>query len=241
MPDWTDPHDYRFTADLSAAQWAWEFLRRNPRYRAEWTEFITTWRALEAAYGKPGDRDLAAWQQDPRAWVPAAACRNSDCRVDGDKVLIECAMGARWGFYKFPPDPGDDDPVGGGRLVWREQIVDVELLDELPATIQDSDHLALVRFDLGLPLAQQLAAAKRRLQMEQRRRVRAGQVLAPRLDAQREHLCHKLRLLDAQQAGAGTGEIRRRLIAGMEVDFTDELARAIALREQDYRLLLRFN
>jgi hypothetical protein len=241
MPDWTDPHAYRFTAELSAAQWAWEFLRRNPRYRAEWAAFITTWRDLEAAYGKPGERDVKVWQQDPRAWVPAAACRDSDCRVDGDKVLIECAMGARWGFYKFPPDPGDDDPVGGGRLVWREQTVDVDLLNESPGAGPAPDHQALVRFDLGLPLAQQLAAAKRRLQMEQRRRIRAGRILAPKLDAQREHLCRKIRLLDAQEAGAEAGEIRQRLFTGKEVDFTDELAQAMALREQDYRQLLRFN
>jgi hypothetical protein len=238
MRDWTDPALYRFTADLSAGQWAWEFLRRNPRYREQWLGFITTWQALEANYGRPAERDVAAWQRDPRAWVPAAQCRESDCRVDGDKVLIECAMGARWGFYKFPPDPQDDDPVGGGRLVWRDQEVGVRLLEADPIGDRVSDAEALVCFDLSLPLMDQLEAAKRRLQVEQRRRIRSGWVLAPRLAAHREQLCRQLRLLDALEAGAAPGQIRQQLYRGAEVDFTRAMDQAIELRDRDYRRLL---
>ncbi|MGD8587439.1 MAG: hypothetical protein PVG22_01270 [Chromatiales bacterium] len=238
MPDWTDPTAYSFTADLSADQWAWEFLRRCPRYRSAWLDFITTWRALEATYGRPAERDVAAWQRDPRAWVPAVECRDSDCRVDGDKVLIECAMGARWGFYKFPPDPGDDDPVGGGRLVWREQPVSVRLLEEEPAAIRPSVEEALVCFDLSLPLAGQLEAAKRCLQMEQRRRIRSGRVLAPRLAGHREQLCRQLRLLDALEAEVNPELIRQRLYAGVDGDYIHERDQAIELRDRDYRRLL---
>ena len=238
MPDWTDPTAYRFTAELSAAQWAWEFLRRNPRYGAEWAEFITTWRALETTYGRPAERDVAAWQGDPRAWVPAAQCRDSDCQVDADKVLIECAMGAHWGFYKFPPDPADDDPVGGGRLVWREQSVDVQLIEEDPVVIQNWHDKVLIQFDLSLSLAEQLVAAKRHLQMEQRRRIRSGRLLAPTIAAHREHLCHELRLLDALRAEAKTGQIVQRLYGGEEVDFTRDMELALKLRDRDYRRLL---
>ena len=61
MPDWLNPQDYAFTQTLTAGQWAWEFLRRNPEYRAQWQAFITTWRALESVYGKPAQRDINAW------------------------------------------------------------------------------------------------------------------------------------------------------------------------------------
>jgi hypothetical protein len=238
MPDWTDATAYRFTSELSAAQWAWEFLRRNPRYGAEWAEFISTWRALEDAYGRPAERDVAAWQRDPRAWVPAAQCRDSDCRVDADKVLIECAMGARWGFYKFPPDPGDDDPVGGGRLVWREQHVDVRLIEDDLVDTPTKDGKALIQFDLSLPLAEQLEAAKRRLQIEQRRRIRAGWILAPTLAAHREHLRRELRLLDALAAEVEDGQIRQRLCQDVKEVFTRDLDQALELRDRDYRRLL---
>lgn len=238
MPDWREPNAYRFTAALSAGQWAWEFLRRNPRYRTEWSEFIATWQALEAAYGKPAERDINAWQQDQRAWLPAAVCQESDCRVSGDRVLIECAMGARWGFYKFPPDPRDDDPVGQGRLVWRECKAEIRLLEEELVGVEATDGMALVCFDLELPLQDQLTAAKQRLQMEQRRRIRSGQVLAPHIVAHREHLCRKLRLLDALQAGAQESEISQRLSEGLRASVEQDLAEAIALRDRDYRRLL---
>jgi hypothetical protein len=56
MPNWRNPHDYDFTQTLTAAQWAWEFLRRNPEYQREWRAFIAAWRALEAIVGYCGCR-----------------------------------------------------------------------------------------------------------------------------------------------------------------------------------------
>jgi len=177
--NWRDPEAYAFCDALTSAQWAWEFLRRNPEYQRQWQEFWHTWQALEDAYGRPPDRDFCAWKNDPRAWVPASECEGSDCRIDQDKVLIECALGARWGFHKFPPDPRDDDPVGEGRLSWRDRgerplpVIDAE--STVPEGRPETMALA---FDLSLPLKPQLEQARRQLQME------AG-----------------LRLLDAETAG----------------------------------------
>jgi len=61
-------------------------------------------------YGRAPNRDFRQWRNDPRARAPASEC---DCRIERDKVLIECALGARWGFHKFPPDPAMRD--GGYR------------------------------------------------------------------------------------------------------------------------------
>jgi hypothetical protein len=41
-PNWRNEEDYAFTENLTAAGWAWEFLRRNPEYRADFN-FVTTW------------------------------------------------------------------------------------------------------------------------------------------------------------------------------------------------------
>ncbi len=57
-PDWRDPSAYSFTFNLSRERWAWEFLRRNPGYIADWEWFFATWQALESAYGRPPDRDF---------------------------------------------------------------------------------------------------------------------------------------------------------------------------------------
>ncbi|MEJ2591852.1 MAG: DUF6499 domain-containing protein [Candidatus Thiodiazotropha sp.] len=240
MRDWRNPEDYRFARSLSADQWAWEFLRRNPVYRKAWHDFIATWRALEAAYGKTGQRDVQAWKRDPRATVPAAECSGSDCRIEGERVLIECALGAQWGFYKFPPDPADDDPVGGGRLVWREVTWETGLLEPgqaCPASAQT----AAVAFDLGLPLAPQLEQAKRRLQIEQRRRIERDLVAAPRIEAHVERLCRLLRLLDGAEAGADAGTLALATApdpAGGGTAPVEMLEQAQALRDGGYRRLL---
>lgn len=230
-----NPADYEFTRSLNAAQWAWEFLRRNPGYAAEWQSFHATWKALEMAYGRPPDRDFCAWKQDPRAWVPASECADGECRIDQDKVLIECALGARWGFYKFPPDPHDDDPVGSGRMSWRP-------LDEVQPIVQADDRAWLggepariaLGFDLALPLREQLERAKRTLQVIQRQRLAAGHVRAATVASWRDELALMLRLLDAEPGGSDDGDL-----AAVAADWPQLLAAARTLRDGDYRSLTR--
>jgi hypothetical protein len=84
--DWRRPLAYVSTEGLDAAHWAWEFLRRNPRYQADWQILDAVWQALEARYGRPPDRDFCARRLDPCAWVRAADCLEGTCRVDGDRV-----------------------------------------------------------------------------------------------------------------------------------------------------------
>jgi len=199
--DGLDARAYDFCDGLTSAQWAWEFLRRNPEYQRQWQAFHETWQVLEAVYGKPPNRDFCAWKNDPRAWVPASECEDSDCRVDQDKVLIECALGARWGFHKFPPDPADDDPVGQGRLSWRP-LED----DPLPVCGEEGDPrepasaMGLV-FDLSLPLRPQLEQAKKQLQMAARQRRRQGDLMPKRVTLLKEHWKRLLRVIDAQASG----------------------------------------
>ncbi len=222
MKDWRLADDYGFTERLSGAQWAWEFLRRNPDYRREWKIFNETWQLLETAYGRPPNRDFCAWKLDPRSWVAASECSESDCRIEGDKVLIECAMGARWGFYKFPPDPADDDPVGEERLAWREFSIAPRLVEE-PGDEWRAEEAAIL-FDLAIPLRSQLVQAKRRLQIEQSRRIKAGKITAPKMSAQRVHWCLWLRLLDAVESGAENVMMAQQL----DLEDLEELAEALS-------------
>src|SRR5690348_12980353 len=47
MPDWTEDNDYLWTDALSRREWAWEFLRRNSEFRADWN-------AAQVEYGVSG-------------------------------------------------------------------------------------------------------------------------------------------------------------------------------------------
>ncbi len=229
--DWRCVEDYAFTEGFSGAQWAWQFLRRNPRYQAEWRAFIATWRALEQDYGRAPNRDFCQWKNDPRAWVPAAECGEGDCRIDQDKVLIECALGARWGFHKFPPDPAVRDAPGEGRLNWREASFGPERL-EAGEAVPDGAALATLCFDLALPLKTQVEQAKRRLQLLQRQRVRDGRILAPKAVAHAEEWRRGIRMLDARAAGATLEALRA---VWPTRDVAADLDAAERLRDGGYR------
>jgi len=184
---------------LTRDQWAWEFLRRNPDYRRDYQAFIAIWRALEADYGAPPQRDFSRWKQDSRAYGPLpgdaelAASEGELCTVDDERVLLECWMGAKWGFYKFPLDPARIAP-GPGELSWR------------PPPESDSEAEAPWRldltFDLSLPLPPQLEAAKFRLVSRAAELRRQGFAAPKTVANQRECWTRMLRLLDGDETSS---------------------------------------
>lgn len=238
--NWQDPEDYRFTRELSAAQWAWEFLRRNPDYRREWQAFWATWQALEADYGKAPNRDFPRWKDDPRAYVieAGADCDSEGCKVDGEKVLIECHLGARWGFYKFPLNPAHERPVIGQDLLWREHPLRAQPLagGDIDGVDEREGKLALV-FDLRMPLKEQLAAAKPYLIASQRRLQQEG-LERRSVASECAALSACLRLLDAREAGAGEGAICKALGLESSAAFAALSERALSLMQGGYRELL---
>lgn len=208
--DWRDAEHYRFCAGLDQAGWAWQFLRRNAEYRADYAWFIATWRALEADYGAPPGRDFFRWKQDPRAWRSAAeiaGCGAEACPGENDQVLIECWMGAKWGLRQFPPDPASLQPDG---LAWREQPVCVEALDpaEIHVLQQSAARIALA-FDLALPLGPQLEAARVRLIAARHALAKSGRLPATSLRAGVPLWTKWLRLLDGLEQDAALDDIAR--------------------------------
>ncbi len=246
MLHWQHADEYRFTATLSREQWAWEFLRRNPDYRREWQAFRETWQALEADYGKAPNRDFQRWKRDPRAYVLEGhdeTCGDSDsCKVDGDKILIECHLGARWGFYKFPLDPDTDLPVIGQDLLWREvqrEAVQVDRGDS--EWLGDETGKIAMGFDLTLPLKEQLDVAKRYLLAMQHWLRRNESITMQSIVAMRERLTLCLRLLDALAQGADRRQVAAVLFPGLHggEEALGELEQeATGLMRDSYRRLL---
>lgn len=207
-------------------QWAWEFLRRNPDYQADYRRFMAIWQALEAAYGTPPQRDFQRWKRDPRAYGPLpgdtelAAPTGELCVAEDERVLLECWMGAKWGFYKFPLDPARTAP-GPDELAWRPPP---------PAALRATDDPLRVDlpFDLALPLPPQLEAAKLRLASRAAQLRRTG-IAAPNTVAnQRTRWADLLRVFDA--AAAGTR------LDGDEASLLEE---ARAMVRHGYRDILR--
>lgn len=216
---------YAHCATLTRDQWAWEFLRRNPDYQSDYRQFIARWRALEAEYGAPPNRDFARWKQDPRAYGPLDhdASETLDnvsgdlCVGENDRVFIECWMGAKWGFHKFPLDPERTAP-GPDELSWRPPPA--------PGTRPDGDPYRLdIEFDLSLPLPPQLEAAKFRLVSRTSELRRTGLTAPITVASQRTHWTEMLRLLDG--------------VTALDADNADLLNDARVLVAGGYREMLR--
>lgn len=210
-----DADTYAYCSALTRDQWAWEFLRRNPDYQRDYRAFIAIWRALETAYGAPPNRDFSRWKQDPRAYGPLpgdaelAAPGGKLCTVDDDRVLLECWMGAKWGFHKFPLDPDRIVP-DPDELSWRPP--------PQPDTPVDTPYRLDIAFDLSLPLSPQLEAAKFRLVSRVAELRRQGHAAPKTVANQRARWTTMLRLLDgAAVPDADSAELLdegRALVAG---------------------------
>jgi hypothetical protein len=139
VPDWRDPAQY--SRDRSLRQWAWEFLRRNPEYRAAWREHI------EPCYD-PAFRfqDQGVGLVGPAHGVPA----------DKQAELVH-----RFGLDSFPPSPNDDRPPLFTRTGLRYTTEREARMLLYPGQIA-------VIFDLTRPI--RLAAAKMVLDEERKRR-----------------------------------------------------------------------
>ena len=138
-----------------------------------------------------------------------------ECRIDQDKVLIECWMGAKWGFYKFPLDPATDQPVIGEELGWREQQQSARRVDAADSVYLEEAgaHVAL-GFDLDLPLRSQLESAKRFLQARKAKLRREGSLVMKTVRNLGHEWCLMLRILDALNAGESLESVAEELCNG---------------------------
>ena len=166
--------------------------------------------------------------------MEASQGAQADCRIDDDKVLIECALGARWGFHKYPPDPAIVDAVGEGLLTWREfprKTVIVGAQDE--AWLGAEASRVAIGFDLTRPLRHQIDQAKRTVQLLQRKRCRSGDVELASARHSAAGFVLMVRLLDGLAAAADEAELQQ-----LDGDWRSWLERAIALRDGGYRELV---
>jgi len=234
--DWRQDSDYAFCEHLDLAGWAWQFLRRNPLYQRDYAEFIDIWRQLEAAYGAPPQRDYYKWKQDPRAWraeAEIAGCGTEVCPGENEQVLIECWMGAKWGFRKFPIDPAITLPED---LAWREHPLEVGVLAAGATWQPQAEQLALT-FDLSLPLPAQLEVAKRHLIAHRLARSRVCALPARSLREGAPRWRRSLRWLDALATGGTQNDAISQILASATP--AQDVATAIGLRDGGYRRLLQ--
>ena len=216
LADWHDENAYPSTGlDIPVARWHWEFLRRSPRYQADYAKFSQL----------PEDTDEGQCER-------AAIAR----RYGLDGILLD---------YRDPLTTLFNSPGNAGKIRTRQwQTAWAEDEDgkrnEVPCTDlayldpKIRQHELCVVFSLRDPLDEQLHAARKVLIRTQ---ADAFDRCGPAADFPR-----LLRLLDAEAAGTDETEMARFFFPDADTRLankrtSEELDRAKRLRDVDHRFL----
>lgn len=193
-PDWRDPSAYPAPKSRpSGVNWAWEFLRRNPKYLSDLKRLKEQQNKVEELWRNTLKAGISGIRKRrPDTWPPSLRTAESEVTR-----LIE-AMRAEYGLC--------DGPMP---LCPSESIISTELVFEVHSMLFYLSHDKLkrheraVKIDLTLPLDPQLQQAKKILMFE-KKSLDIGDV------RQQERLFPEyLRLLDAEKAGATQDEMSK--------------------------------
>ena len=65
LPDWRDPTQYPDGKSTPGRRWAWEFLRRNPRYQELWEELVAPYFDTESGCYRLGEENAEGSGETP--------------------------------------------------------------------------------------------------------------------------------------------------------------------------------
>lgn len=233
---WLDADQYAYVDTLAPAQLAWELLRRNQQYQQDWCWFIQTWQTLESRYGTPPNRDFFHWKKDPLAHRSA----QPEWCIDPAQgpLLIECWMGEKWGYYKFPLNPQHNALALDEPPTWRPVIPSIPCITaENEYCGAQSNKLAL-GFDLNLPIPAQIAQAQQLLTLRQQRKRSRQEIVPTRLKEFRRYSVLYLRLLDALCENTSIATITQQLAISEQPSCSQLIAQAQYFAQIGYRNVL---
>lgn len=112
MPDGKKESDYPFSEKTSPEEWTWEFLKRNPNYRKDYTDMLATYKKLEKDHGPKNKWNKKEITNDPRACIynPLRKKGESDnqwihrCLNNGippHRYFICRGLGIKWGLEEL--------------------------------------------------------------------------------------------------------------------------------------------
>lgn len=218
MRNWRDPDEYAFTEDLKPWQWAWQFLRRNPKYRDDFQTILEKFNAREDEYSQRVSKRLAPGEE-PES-IPNAECRR--------KWFI-------WYYLNPKIELPTTDPF--------VEIVDLYMSNTHLWPLQP--HEATLRLDLQLPLVPQLELARAILAPRQRNMSKRGELKLRQPRRHRHKWPLYLRLLDGVEVGASYKDLAWILPSPPRADdqlqekrVDDHLKQAKRLYKKGYRDIL---
>lgn len=242
MP-WDDASSYSYTSVHTAQDWAWEFIRRDERYKAEWEKLINRparqplWPLLEV------DGDISPYG-DTEARLGVDLADNHNIETFG--ILDKGAW--KWGL-KYYQHPAAKKLVASNPYKimshLRRDTVSVEI--DRDVSIFPEDHTLTVIFDLLKPMKPQLdeaaAIAKEYQENLNKRHPKMAATRSQKVNQQDRHRWTiYLRCIDAKAAGAKKKDAARKIMGGAEqgasVKWDDTLKQIKELAATNYRHLM---
>ena len=195
LPDWKDPSAYPDPKKTTDLQWAWEFLRRNKQYQADWH---VEWLAHFKTQGKPLGEIIPTDDQGSRG-------RKYYFSTYGLYTLPDPSI-ARPQHLVFEPGFGEIRMYGMKKLDGEpgsEAIWVYEKKSHGSIKIILTRDQAVVSFNVTLPLQSQLKKAREHL-----KRVQSIRQITPKLKRPRRDLFQSyLRMLDATGVARSHGKL----------------------------------
>lgn len=244
MLDWRDESCYEFTGRLTSHMWAWEFLRRNPEYRAFCVEWEMNYRKNYGALVNAMDR-----------LSPEATNEEFNALPEHGPIRALEQYCLEFGV-KYAVDPAEPYRSAGGAFGIRLEVETILTLGgkatrnriegkEWPGYPRDLD----LRFSLAFPIEGQLQDARRLLEKYRAKAVHDGLVKpihSPKgLRFRTGEFKLYLRLLDAKLQSAPMAEIGRVLFLHAPTAASDptksakkKLDTALRMARIGYRRLL---
>lgn len=236
-PDWRDATKYPDPKTTSKQQWAWEFLRRNAHYQADYGRMRLL---LDKGANITNEESIDIHETCKRyclrsALDPAEPLANVFLMRPRTSTIQQCKIGEFLEHAETLPARNENEQ---DLFVWLSNYA--PLLPERPSEV-------VARVDLALPIADQIAALEKRLiGMQQKFKAEGGKIDAHRYENERYR--NYLQLLDAKYLKTDYLEICKILDPGF--DYTDQgifysskdrlrkqLKAARFLSEQGYRFL----
>ena len=212
LPDWRDPSAYPDPKATPGDQWAWEFLRRNPKYQHEY-------RTAEQS------NDAATWESMIESWGFGGGCLPVNPSSNNWEMMAYIDQG----------HGGTTKKISMGAPTLESAFV--RELDPAGEALKRNE-VGIV-FDLSFPIAPQIERIKTHLLRAQRGpRGSKFRDMRARVDLYQTYL----RLLDAEATGVTIARIAKLLYDHKSADLArrtveTQLVAAKKIRDADYQLL----
>ena len=221
-PQWRLPDTYSYTNGFTDSQWAWEFLRRNPKYREAWKGWLDSKKLVTKA-------ELKATRA--RSPFPDSVTE------DYVRTALAIVESRKWNLL-FPADP--HFPTPDRAVFWRRDTRPWEPImlskDSAGAGgkefLRYGEHVQAFALALDRPIDAQIKLLRHKV----RKYCEAhdlGSKAKP--SAHRENWPLYLRVLDAISAEVGYREIADVLLGGVtKSDAKDTCKLAAGVRDEGY-------